>query len=267
MTTQTKLSNPTEIVQEPMVKRYFSQALVAIASLIIGLLLGIFVTNLTTTATEVGMQPVAERAAPTYSRGPTLAEYTAAIAENKASVQRAIEAETARYSSMAKFYLTEDEVNTQRAIEAEAARYNSLADFYGAEDGANSLAWPSRPMQFHIAEKAVMPITENALAEYYQSEWGRTLSTVLPIAENGADADRDTGLMEFSTVVNEAGVQRHDREYGLAAFSTIPNESSPQPVIKADADQDIGLMEFLAVPNETRSQHPKAGTLLELHNK
>ena len=88
MTTQTKLSNPAEIAQEPMVKRYFSQALVAIASLIIGLILGIFVTNLTITATEVGMQPVAEPAAPTYSRGPTLAEYTAAIEENKANWER-----------------------------------------------------------------------------------------------------------------------------------------------------------------------------------
>ena len=73
--------------------------------------------------------------------------------------------------------------------------------------------------------------------------------------------------MEFSTIVNEAGVPQHDREYGLAAVSTISNETSPQPVIEADADQDIGLMEFLAVPNETSSQHLKAGTLPELHNK
>jgi hypothetical protein len=137
MTIQTKLSNPTEIVQEPMVKRYFSQALVAIASLIIGLILGIFVTNLTTAATEIGLQPVAERAAPTYSRGPTLAEYTAAITENKANVRHAIEAETARYTSLGLFYAAGNEANVQRGIEAEAARYSAMAKFYLTEDEAN----------------------------------------------------------------------------------------------------------------------------------
>jgi hypothetical protein len=145
----------------------------------------------------------------------------------------------------------------QPGLEAEAARYNGLVDFYGAENGSSTLAWPPRPTQFHIAENAVMPIAEDALAEYHQSEWdrapstvlladdalaayhqsewGRSLSTVLPIAKNEVNDDRDIGLMEFFTVVNEAGLQRHDREYGLAAFSTVS---------EADADQDIGLMEF-----------------------
>ena len=263
-----------EVGHEPLVKQKLNW-LLAIGIFITGLGLGAFVTHLPIAKTEIGAQnaagpmvrnfPVrpdlAEPAAPTYSRGPTLAEYTAAIEENRASVQR--------------------------AIEAEAARYNGLVKFYGAKDGANSLTWPPRPTQFQIPENAgvsldenalaeyhqserdftpivpsrieenaldayhqsewgltpsaVLPIEQDALAAYHQSEWGRTLSTVLPSAKNETDADQDLGLMDFSPVGNEVGMQQQDQEYGLAAFSHIP---------EIDADQDMGLMEFFTVPDE-----------------
>jgi hypothetical protein len=89
---------------------------------------------------------------------------------------------------------------------------------------------------------ATLPAGENNLAAYHQSEWGRTSSTVLPIAKNETNADQDIGLMEFSTNVTEVGVQRHDREYGLAAFSTIPPE-----VKEADAPRasnEAGLARY-----------------------
>ncbi|RME75518.1 MAG: hypothetical protein D6784_07785 [Chloroflexi bacterium] len=44
--------------------------------------------------------------------------------------RRALEAEAARYTALAEFYLAKDEANSQRAIQADAARYNGLAEFY-----------------------------------------------------------------------------------------------------------------------------------------
>jgi hypothetical protein len=170
---------------------------------------------------------------------------------------------------------------------------------------AEVMAWPPRPAQFHIVENVgVSPdenalaeyhqserdftsivtsrIEENALAVYHQSEWGRTPRPILPIVENKAIADQDIGLMEFFTILNRTGLQRHDREYGLAAFSTVPTEVKQADALRAineaglaryhesewgfaphqtDADRDLGLMEFFAAPYETSRQHGRADKL------
>jgi hypothetical protein len=108
-----------------------------------------------------------------------------------------------------------------------------------------------------MADNAMTSLDDTALAAYHQSEWGRALNTVSPIAENKTDADQDIGLMEFSSGVNEASGQRRDREYGLAAFSNLP---------ESNAHQDIGLMEFFTVPDETSQQPTEPGTLEALPN-
>ncbi|HXV98267.1 MAG TPA: hypothetical protein VEC93_07580 [Anaerolineae bacterium] len=121
---------------------------------------------------------------------------------------------------------------------------------------SHPLAWPPRPTQLYSAENVGVSLDENALAIYHQSEWGRTPSTVvpmaedplakyhqsewgralrpiLPIVEDKANADQDIGLMEVFTLVSEAGLPRHDREYGLAAFSTVPAEVTEADPLRA----------------------------------
>jgi hypothetical protein len=148
--------------------------------------------------------------------------------------QSALAAQTARYEGLAEFY----GANTQRAIAAEMARYKGLGEFYGVEE--NTLAWPPRPTQLHPVENTVMSL--DGLAVYHQSEWGST-----PIKAN---TDGDKGLMEFFAAKNEIVVpvddnalavyhqserelvpivtgvpQTHDREYGLARFDIPGNET------------------------------------------
>jgi hypothetical protein len=164
MTTQTKLSNPIEIAHEPIVKQHLSLPL-ALAILALGLMVGVFATQLSTAENnnEVNRQRAIEAEAARYTSlgmfyaagneantQPAIEAEAARYADmakfylDQAKAQRAIEAEAARYSGLAEFYLPENAANGQRAIEAEAARYSGMAEFYLTEN----LAWPPRPTQF-----------------------------------------------------------------------------------------------------------------------
>ena len=127
MTHQSKISSSIEIARWRQVSRP-----VALAILVLGLMVGVFATQLSTAENnnEVNRQRAIEAEAARYT---SLGMFYAA--GNEANTQPAIEAEAARYADMAKFYL--DQANTQRAIEAEAARYGGLAEFYLSENVAN----------------------------------------------------------------------------------------------------------------------------------
>ncbi|MCL4296983.1 MAG: hypothetical protein KJ077_14695 [Anaerolineae bacterium] len=164
MTHQSKLSSPMEIAHEPIVKQHLSLPL-ALAILALGLMVGVFATQLSTAENnnEVNRQRTIEAEAARYT---SLGMFYAA--GNEAQAERVIEAEAARYADMAKFYL--DQAKAQHAIEADAARYRGLAELYLPENAANgqraleaesarysgmaefylteNLAWPSRPTQF-----------------------------------------------------------------------------------------------------------------------
>ena len=54
------------------------------------------------------------------------------VTTDEVNVQRAFEADAARYTAMAEYYLAQNETNLQRADEANAAQYTSLASYYAA---------------------------------------------------------------------------------------------------------------------------------------
>jgi hypothetical protein len=243
MTTQSKISSPVEVAHE----RKLSW-LLAMGILLVGIVLGVFASNLSAIASKIGISgaPVGE-----ISNFVPQLEKQAIIA-GETQVERVRQAEAARYTSLGQYYAAGNEANVQRAIVADSARYNGLAEYYRAVSGPQSLAWPPRPAQFQPTEISTVSLDENALAAYHQSEW--------------------------SYAIVEAGVPQHDREYGLAAFGPIeikdhtlawpPRPAQFQPAEistvsldenalaayhqsewglaseKADTDRDIGLMEF-----------------------
>jgi hypothetical protein len=125
MITDAKVSSPIQGAKEHMGKRYLSLFLVAITSLIIGLILGMFVIPLATTenGTSVG------EAAPRIDRNqPQLSQPV----ENEATVQRAIEASAARYNGLAAFYMAANEITSSTLLAnnpelAVARRYTAPA--------------------------------------------------------------------------------------------------------------------------------------------
>ena len=91
-----------------VVKRWFKRFLVAVGILAVGLIVGSFVVT----------PPPAET-------------QSAAVVTD--SLQRGIEASTARYTAMAKSYATEND-GLQQGIEASAARYTAMAASYAAKN-------------------------------------------------------------------------------------------------------------------------------------
>jgi hypothetical protein len=224
MTTQTKLNDPIEGVQTPVIEQHFSLPL-ALALLVLGVILGVFATNLTTANTELSEPNSAGRIARDFSARPDLVELE----------MRAIKAEAERYTSLGLFYAAGDEAKAQRALGAEAARYNGLAEFFIAKNGENG----QRAIEAEIARY-------NGLMDYYGANTQRAIS---------AEAARYNGLAGFYGAEADptslawpprpahfyfAENIKHDREYGLAAFSATPRETSSV----TGTDGDIGLMEF-----------------------
>jgi hypothetical protein len=227
------MTTKIEVVPVTIVKPRFSWPL-ALAILALGLIVAVFAATLPTTAARIAGQPV-ER--------------------NQASRQQAIEADATRYTSLGLFYTAGNEASPQQAIEADAARYNSMAEFYGAGTGPQSLARPPRPAQFQ------------------PSEWGRTLGTVLPIAETEINADQDIGLMEFFVAKNGIVVPATDNaltEYHQSEWGRIPSgvsraedalavyhqsERAFVPIVTSVPqlhNQEYGLARFDIPGNETR---------------
>ncbi len=175
MTTKTGVNSPIEVTRKPLVKLNFAHILAAFSILIVGFVAGIFVANWPVAETGASLVPVAKRVDLTSSRGPTLAGYTAAIEENQATRQRAIEADAARYSGLATLYAVEN----QRAIETEVAQYNGLATFYGVEN--------QRAIEAEAARYS-------GLAMFYGAENQRAFE---------AEAARYSGLVALYTSVGE----------------------------------------------------------------
>jgi hypothetical protein len=163
MITDAKVSSPIQGAKEHMGKRYLSLFLVAITSLIIGLILGMFVIPLATTenGTSVG------EAAPRIDRNqPQLSQPV----ENEATVQRAIEASAARYNGLAAFYMAANGASGQRAIEASAARYNGLAAFYMAANEITSSTLLANNPELAVARRYTAPAMENDVGQTYDIE-------------------------------------------------------------------------------------------------
>ncbi len=162
MTMQSKVSSPIEVTPT----QPFSW-LLALAILILGIVLGILATNLSTAMNKTDVTDSPARLSRDFPVRPNLLEL-----EKRTYIvpQNALKAESARYSSLGLFYAAGREAQTQRAITAEAARYNGLAKSilpaasavnlphhdreYGlaalgkAEPETHTLAWPPRPSQF-----------------------------------------------------------------------------------------------------------------------
>jgi len=220
MTTQSKVSNPIEA--GPV--RQFSWPL-ALVILALGVLLGVFASNIAAIVSKTEVASAPERISRDFPARPNLLELEKkAIIAAEINEQRALAAETARYTSLGLFYAAGNE---QPALAAEIARYEGLGEFYGVEGNAlavyhqserafvpivtghdreyglarfdipgnetRPLAWPPRPTQFHPIENVVTPFQGNALAAYHNGEWGRPSQVI----ETGADGD--IGLMEFFT--------------------------------------------------------------------
>jgi hypothetical protein len=234
-----------EVAHEPLVKQKFNW-LLAIGIFIVGLGLGAFATTLPIAKIELGEQNAVGPIVRDFPAHPDLAE------------------------------------PEMGATEVEAARSNDLVDFYRVKDGPGALAWPPRPMQFHIAEKAGVRLDENALAEYHQSEWGRIPNGVLraenalakyhqserelvpmvtlhPIDENALDAyhQSEWGLTPSAVLpIEEGALAKHDREYGLAAFSTVPTEVKEADAPRAIAEPGLARYhesEWGFVPNKANA--------------
>ena len=96
-------------VFEQWSKRFF----VAVVVLLVGLIAGVLVMTL--------------------SRAESLS--SAVVIEDQASIQRGIDASTARYTALAAHFAGKSD-GLQRGINASAARYSALAAFYGAKSDA-----------------------------------------------------------------------------------------------------------------------------------
>lgn len=109
MATQFKESNLNQVTQAPGIKLSFSWPLLTIA-VMVTVMVALVVSFL-----------LASLPAP----------------ENQTQTQRVLQAEAARYSGLAGYYLAKEEANQQRVIEAEAARYNGLAEFFVSRQVVN----------------------------------------------------------------------------------------------------------------------------------
>lgn len=155
MAIEINMSDPNEVPQAHTVKPRLNWPLVAIATLIVALVIGFLLVN----------QPAPE---------------------NQTQPQRVLQADTARYTGLAGYYLAKDEANRQRAIETEAARYTSLAKFYLTENKS------SLPQTFEVEAARY-----NALAAYYLKKDETNRQRAIE-----AEAARYNGLAEFFTVGN-----------------------------------------------------------------
>lgn len=191
MTTQSNVNRSIEVA--PV--RSFSWPL-ALAILALGLVLGVFATNLVAAINKSDAAGVPQRIVRDFPARPNLLELERKThIATEANIQRVREAEAARYTSLGLFYAAGSEAKAQQAMAAEAARYNRLAEFYRADvtsrlenalsayhqsergripADSHTLAWPPRPMQFHLIENGVIRL-------------------------NKITTDGDVGLMEFST--------------------------------------------------------------------
>lgn len=85
--------------------------------------------------------------------------------------------------------------------EASGPYPETLSHIHPADRKFFTPGYGAQPVTSRQAE--MLPATKiepYPLAAYYQSEWGRTLRSGLPIVENKTDPDQDIGLMEFFTV-------------------------------------------------------------------
>jgi len=104
MTSEIKVNVSRQSIQAYFGKQWFNQVWVVMAIIVVALFLG--------------------------ACGNALPESQAPSQNEELSIQRSVEAETARYEAMADFYKSK---SVQRASEAEAARYEAMADFYTTE--------------------------------------------------------------------------------------------------------------------------------------
>jgi hypothetical protein len=88
-----------QVAQGHTVKPHFNRPVIVIVALVAALISGFFIVS-------------------------------RSAADNKTNLQHVIQADAARYSALAAYYVAKDEASQQQAIEAEAARYNGLAEFF-----------------------------------------------------------------------------------------------------------------------------------------
>ncbi|HEX9925073.1 MAG TPA: hypothetical protein VGD99_20625 [Anaerolineae bacterium] len=141
MKNQTTVSHPIHACRGYLDRKHFTRYLIVAASMIVALIMSACGTAL----------PVAENQPDELSA----AEQTNRVEEGT-GVQRAFDADAARYSGLANAYLSENETNGQQALDAEVARYSGLAARYSTENEIG----PSLP--FDIEH----------LRQIYDANWG-----------------------------------------------------------------------------------------------
>lgn len=239
MTIQSNI-NSAEVASQ----RQFSWPL-ALVILILGIVLGVFASNLTALANKTEVAAVPEPISREVPARPNLLELEKQTIG--ADTARAQAAEAARYNSLGLFYAAGNE---QPALAAETARYTGLADHYKADrqtalaaetaryEGlteyydSHSLAWPPRPVQFHSAGNTEMNLNPH-------------------VPHSGmVNADSDRGLMDFfaAEAINEPhSLAWPSRPTQFHNAGNTEMNLGPQAVHqpgRVNADSDLGLMDF-----------------------
>lgn len=159
---QTTVSHPIHIGRGYLDQKRFTRVLIVATSLIMVLIMSACGTAL----------PVPEN----QPDEPSAAGQINLIEEG-ANVQRAFDADAARYNGLANLYSSESEANSHQAMEAETARYSGLAVRYSTE---NEIGQP-------------LPFDVEHLRQIYDANWGIEADaadvhrTVQPIKGNAAN--------------------------------------------------------------------------------
>jgi hypothetical protein len=169
MSTQATASGSNQILPGTKIKRFLSYGLVAIVSMVLGLIIGFTVLPKLNPETEAASQPAQPQMERNQPQHPDL------IAQEP----RPLQAETDRYTGLAKFYSTTEE---SRPFKAEAARYTGLAQFY-------NMAQESRSLQAETDRYT-------GLAEFYSSNTSASLAAnpeLMMAQRYTAAVDNETG--------------------------------------------------------------------------
>jgi hypothetical protein len=101
------------------------------------------------------------------------------IFENGLSIQRGLEADTARYTAMAEFYVAQAK-HSQSGLEADAARYTAMAEFYNANEASIQRGLEADTARY------------TAMAKYYTEKEAARIQRSL-----NADTARYTAMAEY----------------------------------------------------------------------
>jgi len=194
----------------------------------------------------------------------TLAAEQTNLVKKDAVVQRAFDADAARYSGLANLYSSESEANSHQGIEAEAARYTGLANFYASENEANG----PQAMEAEAARYnglAVRYSIENGIDEsptfdiehlrqIYDANWGIEADaadvhrTVQPIKGNVASEPPAFDIEHLGQI--------YDANWGIEADAVDLNPAGLSNTILATNPELALVQRYTGMVEWQRLHHP-----------